>query len=257
MMAQHTLKEARHIGIVACTADGAALCYRTICREAERLMGAHAHPEMTLHTFSLHAYLDLIDRHDWDGIAALMSRSAAKLVEAGAKLIICPNNTLHRAFDLVESPVPWLHIAEAVAAEAVRRKFRRVGVIGTGIVMEGSVYSHALDKAGIGHMLPEAHEQTHIDRIIRTELIAWQFPEDSRAFLRDVIDRLRARGCDAVILACTELPLLISKDNSALPLLDSARLLAGAALHQAIPAWRNLDSMEEAPFLTHSITPTN
>lgn len=220
-------------------------------------MGPHAHPEITMHTFSLHTYLDLIDRDDWEGVATLMSRSAAKLAAAGADLIICPNNTLHRAFDLVKSPVPWLHIAEAVAAEALRRKVRRVGVIGTGIVMDGSVYSHALEKAGLDHMLPEAHERSQIGRIIRTELIAGQFSKDSRAFLHGVIDHLRARGCEAVILACTELPLLISEENSALSLLDSTRLLAQAALRQAIPAWRNLGRTEEDRSLAHTITPAN
>lgn len=220
-------------------------------------MGLHAHPEITMHTFSLCAYLDLIDQGDWYGVAALMSRSAAKLAEAGSDLIICPNNTLHLAVRLVESPVPWLHISEVVAAEATRRRFRRVGIIGTNIVMEGAVYSQALETAGIDHMLPVPHERTHLDRIIRTELIAGRFSKDSRAFLHDIIDRLRTRSCDAVILACTELPLLTSKGNSALPLLDSTRLLARASLRHAIPAWRTLcGGMEEAASLTHSITPT-
>ena len=106
-----------HIGIVAGTADGAALCYRTLCHEADHRIGQHAHPEITMHALPLEAYLASIDAGDWSGVAALMSRSTSVLAHAGAELIICPNNTLHCAFDLVISPVPWLHIASAVEAE--------------------------------------------------------------------------------------------------------------------------------------------
>src|SRR5512138_3676977 len=120
-----------HIGIVAGTAEGAALCYRTLCSEAEDLMGPHVHPEITMHTLPLALYLDLIERDDWAGVATLMSHSAATLVQAGADLIICPNNTLHRAFDLVVSTLPWLHIAEAVADRAAGSGYRRVGLLGT------------------------------------------------------------------------------------------------------------------------------
>ena len=222
-----------HIGIVAATAEGAALCYRTLCHEAEALMGNDAHPEITLHTFPLRSYLDLIDRDDWPGVAALMSQSAAKLAHAGADLIICPNNTLHRAFDLAISPVTRLHIAEAVATEAARRRFHRVGILGTQVVMEGPVYPLKLRKFNIDSVIPEVRDRTRIQDIIRTELIEGDFTTKSRLFLREVITKLRADGAEAVILGCTELPLLISEEQSTLPLLDSTRLLARAALTYA------------------------
>jgi aspartate racemase len=219
-----------HIGIVASTADGAALCYRTLCHEAEVLMGQYAHPEITMHALPLEAYLGAIDAGDWAGVAALMSRSASVLAQAGAELILCPNNTLHCAFDLVISPVPWLHIAAAVEAEARRRKYRKVGLIGTQAVMEGPVYQPVFENAGIGVVLPPVSERIELDNIIRTELIRGRFLPGSRASVRRIISSMAANGAEAVILGCTELPLLLSEGPSGLPLLDSTRLLATAAL---------------------------
>ena len=219
-----------HIGIVAGTADGAALCYRTLCHEAERLTGSHAHPEITIHALPLEAYLAAIDVEDWSGVAMLMSRSASVLEQAGAELIICPNNTLHRAFDLVVSSVPWLHIAAAVETEASRRKYRQVGLIGTQVVMEGSVYQSRLEKAGIEVVLPPASERIELDRIIRMELIRGQYTHDSREDVRKIISTMAVNGVEAVILGCTELPLLLPQELSALPLLDSTHLLATKAL---------------------------
>lgn len=219
-----------HIGIVAGTADGAALCYRTLCHEAERLRGRHAHPEITMHAHPLEAYLDSIDSDDWAGVAALMSRSASVLAQAGAELIICPNNTLHRAFDFVTSSVPWVHIADAVEAEASRRKYRQVGLLGTQAVMEGSVYQPRFEKEGIEIVLPPASQRIELDRIIRTELIRGAYTSQSREHVRRIVATMAATGVEAVILGCTELPLLLPQEVSALPLLDSTRLLAAEAL---------------------------
>ena len=219
-----------HIGIVAGTADGAALCYRTLCHEAERLTGRRAHPEITMHALPLEVYLASIDAEDWVGVAALMSRSASVLAQAGAELIICPNNTLHRAFDFVTSSVPWLHIAAAVEAEAGRRKYRQVGLLGTQAVMEGSVYQPRFEKEGIEIVLPTASQRIELDRIIRTELIRGAYTPHSREHVRRIIATMAGKGVEAVILGCTELPLLLPQEVSALPLLDSTRLLAAAAL---------------------------
>jgi aspartate racemase len=219
-----------HIGIVAGTADGAALCYRTLCHDAERLMGRHAHPEITMHALPLDAYLAFIDASDWSGVAALMSRSASVLAHAGADLIICPNNTLHRAIEFVSSPVPWLHIATAVGAEVICRNFRKVGLLGTHMVMEGAVYHPVFEQHGIEIVLPQARERMDLDRIIRTELIRGHYPPRSRQQVQDMISIMAANGAEAVILGCTELPLLLADAPSSLPLLDSTRLLATAAL---------------------------
>ena len=219
-----------HVGIVAATADGAALCYRTLCHEAERVMGRHAHPEITMHALPLRAYLASIDADDWAGVAALMSRSASVLAQAGAELIICPNNTLHRAFDFVVSPVPWLHIADAVEAEARRRNYRQVGLIGTQAVIEGSVYQTRFLQGGVEVVLPTVSERIELDRMIRTQLIRGEYTLRSRERVVEIIARMAAAGVDAVILGCTELPLLVPQERSVLPLLDSTHLLATAAL---------------------------
>jgi aspartate racemase len=226
-----------HVGIVAGTAEGAALCYRTLCLEAENVMGfRYVHPEITLHSFPLHLYLDAIDRDDWGGVAALMSHSASKLAQVGADFIVCPNNTLHKAFELVESPVPWLHIAKPVVKQIAQRQWNRVGILGTQTVMEGAVYSQSLRQAGIDIVVPKMDDRIRIQHVIRSELVMGLFTCKSRQFFQRVITGMAAEGAEAVILGCTELPLLIAEDQSILPLLDSTRLLAQAALRYEIRA---------------------
>lgn len=225
----------KHIGIVACSAEGAALCYRTICGEAADLMGEFMHPEVSMHTHPLVEYMRFIEADDWDGVAALMLSSAKKLAGLGADFVICPDNTIHQSFDQVaeKSPVPWLHIAEEVAAEAKRRGYGRVGLLGTRYLMEGPVYPPKLASMDIEHLTPDADDRARINEIIFRELINGQFDSDSRRFFVEVIGRLSNRGCDAVVLGCTEIPLLVEPGDSPLPTLDSTRLLARAALREA------------------------
>lgn len=231
-----------HIGIVAGTAEGAALCYQTLCLEAEGVMGRrYAHPEVTLHSFSLHRYLDAIDQDDWAGVAALMSQSASKLARAGADVIICPNNTLHKAFRLVESPIPWVHIARPVVREIELRRWRRVGILGTQTVMEGSVYSDLLGQSGIDIIAPVQDERARIQHIIRHELVAGIRTVKSALFVQKVIAEMAFNGAEAVILACTELPLLMAGHQATVPLLDSTRLLAHAALWYRVRAEQHLE----------------
>jgi len=228
---------AKHIGIVACSAEGAALCYTTICTEAPELMGTrHAHPEVSVHTHPFSDYVRLLDAGAWDGVAALMLSSEEKLVRAGANLIICPDNTIHLVFDDVikKARRPWLHIAEEVAKEAQRQKCRRVGIIGTIHTMEGRVYKDKLDAIGIGHCIPSPKDRDLINRIIFDELVAARFTGEARAYITGLIEEMQEGGCDAVALACTEIPLLITPEVSPLPVLDSTRLLARAALRAAI-----------------------
>jgi aspartate racemase len=226
---------AKHIGIVACSAEGAALCYRTVCIEGADLMGRHGHPEVTMHTFPLNEYMRYIEAGDWEGVARLMLSSVAKVAKVGADFAICPDNTIHQAFDLVvkDSPIPWLHIAEEVAAEAKRQNHTYLGVLGTRYLMEGPVYPAKLAAAGIEHRIPEAEERERINEIIMDELVYGRFTAEARAYFGDVISRLKEHGCDAVVLGCTEIPLLVAQEDSPLPVLDSTRLLARAALKEA------------------------
>ena len=228
----------QHIGIVACSAEGAALCYRTICVEGSRYLGRHAHPEVSMHTHPLADYMKVIDRDDWDAVGDLMLSSATKLKAAGAEFLICPDNTCHRAFSYVaeRSPLPWLHIAEVVADEAVRRGFRRLALTGTRYLVESEVYPEKLAARGVGFVRPAAEERAEINRIIFDELVNGVFRPEAVAYFQNVISRLRQEGCDAVVLGCTEIPLIIDDDNSPLPTLDSTRLLARAALERAVAA---------------------
>ncbi|HVO81473.1 MAG TPA: amino acid racemase [Terriglobales bacterium] len=225
-----------HIGIVACSAEGAALCYRTVCLEGQQLLGRHDHPEVSMHTHSLAEYMRCVDANDWAGVAELMLSSAEKLSKAGADFLICPDNTIHQAFDLVEhrSPRPWLHIAREVANEARHCHYKRLGVLGTRYLMEGPVYPEKLKAAGLEHRIPGAREREEINRIIFDELVNAQFLPRSLAYMTEVIRRLAAEGCDAVVLGCTEIPLLVTPETSPLPPLDSTRLLARAALKKAV-----------------------
>ena len=197
---------AKHIGIVACSAEGAALCYRTICTEAPDLMGSrHAHPEVSLHTHPFSDYVRLMEAGAWDGVTALMLSSEEKVAKAGAELVICPDNTIHRVFDDVveKSRLPWLHIAEEVAAEAKRKSFNCVGILGTTYTMEGPVYKEKLDAVGIEHKLPASKDRDLINKIIFDELVAHRFTEEARAYFIGVINELKKMGCDSVALACT------------------------------------------------------
>ena len=226
----------KHIGIVACSAEGASLCYRTICAKGAQLLGPHAHPEITMHTHSLAAYVHRIDKGDWDSVAELMIDSANKLVKAGADFLICPDNTIHQAMSLVlpRSPRPWLHIAGVVATEAAERGYRRVGLLGTRWLVESEVYPEKLAAHGIDFMRPDADEREEINRIIFDELVYGIFRPESVTYHQLVIRRMKDEGCDAVVLGCTEIPLIISNKNSPLPALDSTRLLAWAALRRAV-----------------------
>ena len=226
----------KHIGIVGCSAEGAALCYRTICEEGAHALGAYAHPEVTLHTPSLARYVDCLNGGDLAGVAELMLASARKLAAAGAEFLICPDNTIHQAFELMapRSPLPWLHIADVVAAEAAARGFQRVGLTGTRWLVDSAVYPDRLAARGIACVRPGEDERSEINRIIMEELVPGVIKEGSVARFQAIIGGLREQGCDAVILGCTEIPLIINDANSPLPTLDSTRLLARAALRRAL-----------------------
>lgn len=227
---------AKHVGIVACSAEGAALCYRALCSEAPAVMGRHMHPEVSMHTYPLAEYMVHIRSGNWVEVAAMMLDSVGKLAEMGAEFAICPDNTIHQAFDLVagRSPIPWLHIAETVGLEAAARGFKTLGITGTKYLMTGPVYAEALAKFGIACEIPDQDDRERIDTIIFQELVNGVFQAESRRYLNDVIGKLKACGCDAVVLGCTEIPLLVDPPDCPLETLDSTRLLAKAALSRAL-----------------------
>jgi aspartate racemase len=226
----------QHIGIVACSSEGAALCYRTICAEGAALLGPHAHPEVSMHTPSLADYLARLERGDLEGVGEIMLASARKLADIGADFLICPDNTVHRAFAQVapRSPLPWLHIAEVVADEARARGFRRLALTGTRWLVDSELYPETLAARGLEVLRPAPAERDEIDRIIMEELVRGLFKPAAAAYLQHTLARLKRAGCDAAILGCTEIPLIVDDGNAPLPTLDSTRLLARAALRRAV-----------------------
>ena len=225
----------KHIGIVACSAEGAALCYKTICIEAQEKMGEYVHPEITMHTPPFSEYMRYIYAGDWEKVAELMVTSAQIVSKAGADFAICPDNTIHQAFDLMisKSPIPWLHIAEVVGEEAKLKRFAHLGILGTKYLMTSPVYPNALKKFDITCKIPEKDDREKIDNIIFKELVNGMFLEKSRLYFNEVIQQLKESGCDATVLGCTEIPLIVDPNDCPLPSLDSTRLLARAAIKKA------------------------
>jgi aspartate racemase len=226
----------KHVGIVACSAEGASLCYRTFCEEAPAIMGEHLHPQVSMHTHPLGEYMMHIRRGQWEPVAELMLSSVGKLAQIGAQFALCPDNTIHEAFDLMitKSPIPWLHIAEVVGQEAKNRGFKTLALTGTKYLMTGPVYPQALKKFGLSCRIPEEKDREVLDTIIFDELVYGVFQESSRLYFNSVIQKLKDQGCDAVIMGCTEIPLLIDPEDCPLPTVDSTRLLARAAIAEAL-----------------------
>ncbi len=224
-----------HIGIVGCSAEGAALCYRTICQEGSRLLGPHDHPEISLHIYPLKDYMPDIDSGNWPSVARRMLASAEKLAQSGADFLICPDNTVHEALAEVreKSPLPWLHIAEVVAAAAKLENRQCLGILGTRYLMEGPVYREILAPLGIESHIPPKETREKINEIIFEEMVHARFTGSSLELFQKAIEGLGKEGCDAVVLGCTEIPLLVTPGTSSLPALDSTRLLARAALRKS------------------------
>ena len=226
----------QHIGIVAGSAEGAALCYRTICLEAPAVMGEHNHPEITMNSVPLAEHMRHVRANDWEALAETLLTSAHKVARAGAAFDICPDNTYHQAFEYLipRSPIPWIHIAKAVAEEADRFGYTRLGILGTKYLMEGTVYPKSLEEFKIESTIPDEADRERINEIIFEELVNGIFSEASRLYFNEVAGKLQARGCDAVVLGCTEIPLIVRPEDTPLPTLDSTRLLARAALRRAL-----------------------
>ncbi len=236
----------KHLGILATTAEGAALCFRVFCQHgAASDAGPGDHPDVTLDCIALARSLPAWGRADYQSVRATLSVSVQRLARAGADFFACPDNTAHIA---LEQPgpslaLPGLHIAEVVADQAASIGHTRVGLLGTAFTMAGPVYPRALAARGIGAEVPAADDRAILHEIILAELVNGVFTERARQAYSRIIERLAARGCDAVGLVCTEIPLLVPPDASPLPVLDSTRLLARAAFdtatgRRALPTWR-------------------
>ncbi len=228
----------KHIGIAACSVEGAALCYKTVVAAGIQRLGNHQHPEVTMHTPSLSAYMDLLPdgEEDWVAAARVVVDSACKLQAAGADFVICPDNTIHEDINRVlgEFPLPLLHIADVVANAASDKSMRKVLILGTRYTARSTYYQSALEQQGVAWQMPNTEEMLEVDRVIWEELYWGKVTQQATAYYQKVIRDHKADGCDGVILGCTEIPLMLNDENSPLPVLDSTRLLAHAALDHTL-----------------------
>ncbi|RMI40476.1 aspartate/glutamate racemase family protein [Streptomyces triticirhizae] len=235
----------RHLGILGHSMEGAALCFRTFCRFGFQRLGEHQHPEVTLDLIPLARSMPGWDAGDHAAVRRVLAQSVERLAGAGAEFFVCPDNTAHMALELPGEPLalPGLHLPDVVAARAARDGRRRVGVLGTRYLMEGRLYPEALGRRDIEALVPEAEDRELVHRTIFHELLNGEVSQDSRRAFVEVVERLAARGCDAVALVCTEIPLLVTAEVSPLPVLDSTRLAAEAAFavclgEEPVPRWR-------------------
>ena len=235
----------KHIGILAHSFEGAALCFRTACLEGLKRLSAHMHPEITMTCSPMALVVDAWERGDNAKLRDFFMADATKLAAAGADFFVCPDNTAHIALESPGEPfpIPALHIGEVVAEKAKRDGRSKVGILGTNWTMTGPVYPGALGRRGIGWAIPDEADRRQVHDIIMDELCLGVFRDEAREAYVRIIEKLADQGCDSVALVCTEIPLLIDADDSPLPILDSTRLLAGAAVEVAIgerpvPEWR-------------------
>ena len=226
----------KHIGILAHSFEGATLCFRTACLEGVKRLGPHMHPEVTMTCSPMALVLEAWDRCDNEKLRAFFMEDVKKLAAAGCNFFVCPDNTAHIALESPGEPLPLpgLNIGEVVADQAARAGRRKVGILGAKYTMTGPVYPGALGRRGIDWAVPDEADRKTVDDIIFDELCLGTFTNDARQAYVRIIDKLKADGCDAVALVCTEIPLLISQEVSPLPILDSTRLLAAAAVEVAV-----------------------
>jgi aspartate racemase len=235
----------RHLGILAHSVEGAALCLRTFCQLGSQQLGPHQHPDVTLDCIAFGRSMPAWDAQDFAAVRITLATSVARLAHAGADFFVCPDNTAHLALESEGTPLalPGLHIVHVVAAQAERDRRRKVGILATRYTMDSDLYPRALARRGIDAAIPDDDDRQVVNDIIFGELVEGIVTDQARSTYTAIIDKLRERGCDAVALACTEIPLLIGADSAPLPVLDSTRLLAAAAFDVAagrrpLPSWR-------------------
>jgi len=228
----------KHIGIVGVSPEGASLCYRQVSRHAALRLPPEAHPEISIHNIPLAHYVDAIKRDDWRGVGEMLRDSAHKLASIGADFCFSPDNAVQHAVQLADagSNIPWLKMTDAVADALIRDGRRTVGVIGTRFVTTGSAYQTDLGIKGIKLVRPCEDDADRLDRIIFSELVYGTIREESRAIVHAVIDSYIEKGCEGVILGCSEAPLVISPQSSSLPVYNASDLIAERAIDYALGA---------------------
>lgn len=226
----------KHIGILGITAEGASLCYQTIVSQSARMLGENIHPTITLHTTSFNDILKAQKDSNWEKVSEICLASITVLKNTGADFVIIPANSVHYAYDLMKtnSPIPILSIVDAVLSECLEKKYKKVGVLGIGITMSGGLYTKPLEDNGIQAFVPSTEDQDILNEIIYKEIVLGIKNEQSTHKILRIVQGLKDQGVEAVILGCTELPLVITEGNSPLPVIDTTRLLAIKAVEEAL-----------------------
>lgn len=221
-----------HIGIVGVSPEGAALFYRLIARHAGRVRAPDDQPRISLHNEPLASYIQAIRRDDWISVGKLLRRSAEHLARCGAAFCLTPDNAVQHGVQLAEvgSPIPWLTIPDLVGKAVADDGRKVVGILGTKLVAHSSTYQTHLGLRGIQVLAPSEEECDTVDRIIFEELIYGYSRPESHAMMLQVVENLARSGCEAVILASSELPLILAAESTNMPLYDSAEILAESAV---------------------------
>ena len=224
------------IGIVAHGAEGAALCFITACREGTVQLSPHMHPNIVMSAMPMGLSMAAWEANDQAAVAKFLAKGVQQVSDGGADFYVCPNNTAHIALEQVacELPLPGLHIAEVVCHEVTTHKWQRVGLLGTRWTMTGPVYERALKERDLERLIPDEPMREQLNTAILDELCLGIFNASTTDLFLGAIEDLKSRGAECVILGCTEIPLIVTPENSTLPTLDSTRLLAKYAVLEAI-----------------------
>src|SRR6185503_1082865 len=224
------------IGIVAHSAEGAALCYLTACREGGSQLGPHMHPPIVMSSLPMALSMPGWENDNHQDVAKYLSQGVELVADAGADFYVCPDNTAHIVLEQIASdlPIPGLHIAEVVCREIAAQGWKRVGLLGTKWTMTGPVYETALKQRGLEKLVPDEPTREQLNAAIFDELCLGIFNASTTDLFVGAIEDLKSRGAECVILGCTEIPLIVTDENSPLPPFDSTRLLAKYAVREAV-----------------------
>ena len=231
----------RTIGLIGGMTWRSTVDYYRLINEGvqARLGGAHS-ADLRMLSVDFGPVEDLQGRGDWEGLGRLMAGAARSLEMAGAEALVLCTNTMHRLADDITGAVkiPFIHIADATAAAIKKKGLRTIGLLGTRYTMEMDFYRGRLEKTySLTVLIPEEPGRTSVHDIIYRELAQGVVREESRRSYISVIEGLRRRGAEGVILGCTEIPMLIRSGDSPLPVFDTTALHAAAAVEFALAGY--------------------
>lgn len=224
------------VGIVAHSYEGAALCFITACKEGAVHLGPHMHPNIVMSAVPMALSLPGWEANDYSAVGRFLAKGVQMVADAGSDFYVCPDNTAHIVLEQIASdlPIPGLHIADVVCEELSKHGWKHIGLLGTRWTMNGPVYEKALKERGLERLIPDDRTIELINAAIFDELCLGIFnPGTTELFLRSIGD-LKSKGAECVILGCTEIPLIVTPENSPLPTFDSTRLLAKYAIVEAV-----------------------